>query len=61
MQSVLQNLISSSTQSTTGSSGTDRDFIKSFLDKVANGTATAADLENMQSVLQQMQEQFGNK
>jgi hypothetical protein len=34
--------------------------LKSFLDKVAGGTATNDDLKNMQSILQQMQQQYYN-
>lgn len=42
----------------TGNGATSSDPIKSFLDKVANGTATQDDITSMQTVLQQIQQQF---
>jgi hypothetical protein len=63
METELEQASSSTASSTTASTssstgatdiGTD---IKSFLDKVANGTATDTDLKNMQTELEQAQEQ----
>ncbi len=50
---------SSTTASTSSSTGTSsiRSDLKSFMNEVANGTATATDLQNMETELEQVQEQ----
>lgn len=47
-------------QTNSQSDTTDADSIKAFLDKVANGTATADDLAAIQVVFQEMQQQHAN-
>ncbi len=42
-----------------GSDSAESDDIKSFLDKVADGTVTDEDITEMQSILQEAQESFG--
>jgi hypothetical protein len=58
----LQNQSSESGSTASNNTGLDateddQDFLKSFLDKVAAGTVTDADLTNVQNMLLQMNQQ----
>jgi hypothetical protein len=71
METELEQATSSTDSSTTASTGSSttastsssttassiRSDLKSFLDKVANGTATATDLQSMEAEMEQVQEQ----
>jgi hypothetical protein len=63
METELEQASSSTGSSTTASTGSStgassiRSEIKSFMNEVANGTATATDLQNMETELEQVQEQ----
>lgn len=56
---AMNNGPTTSNELTAGSSTTE-DPVKSFLDKVASGTATDADLQSMQAILQSMLQQVSN-